>query len=132
VITTKNCEDLLAFCKFLNNKFPQVRNVTFAYPFPQGNLLKSLEFLEKKGYKVSIAACGQFPLCAIPGFEEKVLESLGFSEENISGVVGEKSFHEFEMASEEWAKQYKNKNSKCQKCILNKVCQGFWKKIFCP
>ena len=145
VITTKNCNDLLSFCKFLNNKFPQVKDITFAYPFPQGNalennwifpkitslrphLLKSLGFLEKKGYKVSIAACGQFPLCAIPGFEEKVLESLGFSEENISGVVGEKSFHEFEMASEEWAKQYKNKSSKCQKCVLNKVCQGFWKK----
>jgi len=145
VITTKNCKDLLAFCKFLNNKFPQIRDVTFAYPFPQGNalendwifpkitslrlyLLKSLEFLERKGYKVSIAACGQFPLCAIPGFEEKVLESLSFSEENISGVVGEKSFHEFEMASEEWAEQYKNKSSKCQKCVLNKVCQGFWKK----
>ena len=91
-------------------------------------LLKTLKFLEKENYKVNIAACGQFPICAIPGFEEKVLNPLFQSEENISGVIGKKSFHEFEMASKEWINQYKNKSKECKKCILNKYCQGFWKK----
>jgi len=144
VITSKNYKDLLSFCKFLKRNFPKSKTITFAYPFPQGNalknkwiftkissmrpyLLKALNFLEKNDYKISIAACGQFPLCAIPGFEEIVLKSLNFSEENISGVVGEKSFHEFEMDSDEWKEQYKTKNKICQKCILNNICQGFWK-----
>jgi len=145
VITSKNYKDLLEFTKFLNEKYPEIKDITFAYPFPQGNallndwiyvklsslkpyLLRVLEFLEKKNYKVSIATCGQFPLCAIPGFEEKVLNPLSQSEENVSGVIGEKSFHEFEMASKEWINQYKGKSKECEKCILNKYCQGFWKK----
>ncbi len=145
VITSKNYKDLLEFAKFLNKKYPEIEDVTFAYPFPQGNallndwiyvklsllkqqLIKTLKFLENKNYTVNIAACGQFPLCAIAGFEEKVLEPLLQSEENISGVVGEKSFHEFEMASKEWISQYKGKTKECEKCILNKHCQGFWKK----
>ena len=144
VITSKNYKDLLEFSKFLNKNYPEIRDITFAYPFPQGNallnkwiyvkleklrphLLKALEFLEKKQYIVNIAACGQFPLCAIPGFEEKVILPLTDSEENISGVVGEKTFHEFEMASDEWVNQYKSKNEKCRECLLNKYCQGFWK-----
>ena len=145
VITSKNYKDILEFAKFLNEKYPEVKDITFAYPFPQGNallndwiyvklsslkpyLLRALEFLEKKNYKISIATCGQFPLCTIPGFEEKILSPLSQSEENISGVVGEKSFHEFEMASKEWINQYKGKSKECEKCILNKYCQGFWKK----
>lgn len=145
VITSTNYQDLLGFVKFLHKNYPQIKDVTFAYPFPQGNallndwiymklsslrphLLKALKFLEKEKYQVNIASCGQFPLCALPGFEEKVLDSLIWSEENISGVVGEKSFHEFEMMSKEWIDQYKNKNKKCNQCLLNQYCQGFWKK----
>ena len=145
VITSKNYKDLLEFAKFLNKKYPEIKDITFAYPFPQGNALlndwiyvklsllkphfiKTLKFLENKDYTVNIAACGQFPLCAVPGFEDKVLGPLLRSEENISGVVGEKSFHEFEMASKEWISQYKGKNKECKKCILDKYCQGFWKK----
>jgi len=145
VITSKNYQDLLGFAKFLNKNYPEIKDITFAYPFPQGNallndwifaklsslrpyFLKALKFLSKEGYRVNIASCGQFPLCTIPGFEEKVLDPLFWSEENISGVVGEKSFHEFEMVSKEWVDQYKNKSQECKKCILNKYCQGFWKK----
>ena len=144
VITSRNYKDLLGFSKFLNKRYPEIKDITFAYPFPQGNallnkwiyvklsnlrsyFLKALKFLEKKGYVINIAACGQFPLCAISGFEEKVILPLTDSEENISGVVGEKTFHEFEMASDEWVNQYKGKSKECQKCILNKYCQGFWK-----
>ncbi|XOB46840.1 MAG: radical SAM protein [Candidatus Nealsonbacteria bacterium] len=144
VITSKNYKDLLRFSKFLNKNYSEIRDITFAYPFPQGNallnkwiyvklsplkpyFLKALTFLEKKGYVINIAACGQFPLCVLPGFEEKIISSLTDSEENISGVVGEKAFHEFEMASEEWVNQYKGKTKECKKCILNKYCQGFWK-----
>jgi len=144
VITSKNYQDLLAFSKFLNKKYPEIKDVTFAYPFPQGNallnkwiyvefsklrpyLLKALRFLEKNKYTINIAACGQFPLCIIPGFEEKVLIPLLKGKEEISGVVGEKSFHEFEMASSDWIDQYKGKNKKCKECLLNFYCQGFWK-----
>ncbi len=144
VITSKNYQDLLAFSKFLNKKYPEIKSVTFAYPFPQGNallnkwiyvefsklrpyLLKALKFLEKNKYTINIAACGQFPLCIIPGFEEKILIPLLKGKEEISGVVGEKSFHEFEMASSDWVDQYKGKNKKCKKCLLNSYCQGFWK-----
>lgn len=144
VITSKNYKDLFLFVKYLNKNYPQIRFVTFAYPFPQGNavlnewiypkisslkpyLIKALKFLEKENYVVNIASCGQFPLCALPGFEEKILDTLFWSEENISGVVGGKSFHEFEMMSEEWVDQYKNRNIECKKCLLNKYCQGFWK-----
>ncbi len=145
VITSKNYEDLLGFAKFLNKKYPEIKDITFAYPFPQGNallndwiyaklsllkphLIKTLKFLENKKYVVGIAACGQFPLCVIPEFEEKVLEPLWRSEEDVSGVVGKTAFHEFDMASKEWIDQYKGKNKECEKCILNKYCQGFWKK----
>ncbi len=145
VITSKNYKDLLTFSKFLNKNYPKIKDITFAYPFPQGNallndwiyvkfsflrpyLLRTLKFLEKRNYTVNIAACGQFPLCVISGFEEKVLGPLYHSEEEISGVIGEKSFHEFEMASKEWVNQYKNKSKQCEGCILNRYCQGFWKK----
>ena len=145
VITSKNYRDLLEFCHFLNKHFPQIKEIIFAYPFPQGSALlndwiyvkisllrpyfiKALNFLEKRNYQSRIAACGQFPLCAISGFEDKVLESLESSEENVSGVVGERAFHEFEMATEGWVNQYKGKSRECQKCILNNICQGFWKR----
>ena len=145
VITSKNYRDLLEFCRFLNKNYPQIREITFAYPFPQGNallndwiftkisslrpyLIKALKFLEEKNYRIYIAACGQFPLCCIPGFEETVLRGVEIGEEDISGVVGKKAFHEFEMASDEWVNQYKGKSKECQKCILRTICQGFWKK----
>ncbi len=145
VITSKNYNDLFNFVRFLNNNFPEIKEVTFAYPFPQGEallndwiytkitslrpyLIKTLNFLTEKKYKIKIAACGQFPLCAIPGFEEKVLQSLNDNEENVSGVVGEKAFHEFEMATDEWVKQYKAKDKRCRSCLLNHLCQGFWQK----
>ena len=145
VITSKNYRDLLRFVKFLNKRYPQIEDVTFAYPFPQGNalknewiyvkisllrpyLVKALKFLESHNYRIYIASCGQFPLCTVPGFEEKVIRSLRESENNITGVVGKKAFHEFEMTSEEWVGQYKNKDRKCRKCILNNYCQGFWNK----
>ena len=144
VITSENYKDILGFSKFLNKNYPEIKDITFAYPFPQGNallnkwiyvklsllkprFLKALKFLENKGYTINIAACGQFPLCVVPGFEEKIINPLSDSEKDISGVVGEKSFHEFEMASKEWVTQYKGKTGECKKCILNNYCQGFWK-----
>ena len=145
VITSRNYKDLPGFVKFLNKTYPRIKDVTFAYPFPQGNallndwiyvkfsalkpyFLRTLSFLEKEKYNVSIASCGQFPLCILPGFEEKVLQPLSENEENVSGVVGEKSFHEFEMSSSEWIDQYKIGGKGCRNCILNRYCQGFWKK----
>jgi len=145
VITTKNYKDLYKFGTFLYINFPQIKVINLAYPFPQGNalendwifpkisevkpyLIKALKFFEDKNYKILIASCGQFPLCAIPGFEETVLSSLNLSEETVLGVVGKKVYHDFEMAGEEFQQFYKNKNKLCEKCLLNKVCQGFWKK----
>lgn len=143
VITTKNYKDLLGFCKFLNKNFPQINKITLAYPFPQGNallntwifpklsalrfhLLRALQYLRKKGYDITIASCGQFPLCLVPGFEKDVLKNVEFSEENILGVIGMKTFHDFEMASDEWQTKQKTKSKLCRRCILNKICPGFW------
>jgi MoaA/NifB/PqqE/SkfB family radical SAM enzyme len=145
VITSKNYKDLLEFAKFLNKKYPEIKNITLAYPLPEGNallndwiyvklsslkpyLIKTLKFLEKKNYTVIISACGQVPLCVIPGFEEKLLNPLFWNEENVSGVVGTTFFNKFNMASREWIDQLKNKSKECEKCILNKYCQGLWKK----
>jgi molybdenum cofactor biosynthesis enzyme MoaA len=146
VITSRNYKDLYNFSKYLYFNFPTIKQITFAYPFPQGNalqntwifpkisqirpyLLKAFKFLEQKQYQVYIASCGQFPLCAIPGFEGTVLASLEFSERNVLGVVGEKTYHDFEMAGEQFQDFYKNKHPiKCRKCILRTVCQGYWKK----
>ncbi len=144
VITAENYRHLLAFCQFIHKRFPKARSITFAYPFPQGNavinkriyvpfdilgpyFIKALNFLEEKEYEINIAACGQFPLCVIPGFEEKVLGPLLMAEENIIGVIGEKVFHEFEWGSEEFINLYKNKSPECARCILNGHCQGFWR-----
>jgi MoaA/NifB/PqqE/SkfB family radical SAM enzyme len=143
VITSINYKDLLEFCKFLNKKFPEIKNITLAYVFPQGNalnnlwvfprlsalrpyLLKALKYLKQNHYFINIAACGQFPLCLVPGFEVEVINNVYFSEQNILGVVGEKTFHEFEMADKNWIEQYKSKNVICKKCILNTICSGFW------
>lgn len=145
VITTKSYKDLYVFAKFLYTNFPKIKIITLAYPFPQGNavenewifpkiskvrpyLMKALNFFEKKNYTISIASCGQFPLCAIPGFEETVLASLSANEETTLGVVGEKAYHDFEMAGAAFQQFYKNKNKLCEKCLLNTICQGFWKK----
>lgn len=144
VVTSKNYRDILEFSKFLNKNYPEIKDITFAYPFPQGNallnkwiyvklsllkpyFLKALKFLENKDYTINIAACGQFPLCIVSGFEEKIIHPLLISEKNISGVIGKRAFHDFEMASEQWVDQYKGKTKECKKCILNKYCQGFWK-----
>jgi len=144
VVTSKNYRDILEFSKFLNDNYPEIKDITFAYPFPQGNallnkwiyvklsllrpyFLKALKSLENKGYTINIAACGQFPLCIVPGFEEKIIHPLLASEKDISGVIGERAFHDFEMASKQWVDQYKGKTKECKKCILNKYCQGFWK-----
>jgi len=145
VITSNNYKDLFDFVKFLNQNYPKIKLITFAYPFPQGNainngwiyvkfsllkpyFIKTLKYLEKENYSINIASCGQFPLCVIPGFEETVIKSLHWGEQNISGVVGEKSFHEYEMMSPEWVDHFKNKSQKCEKCILDKYCQGFFEK----
>jgi hypothetical protein len=121
-----------------------VRSITLAYPFPQGNavlnkwiyvpfsllkpfLTKALDFLDRNHYETSIAACGQFPLCVIPGFEEKVLRSLSFGEEKVAGAIGQDVFHEFEWSSQEAVDFYKNKHKDCSRCILSGYCQGFWK-----
>ncbi len=145
VITSTNYKHLFEFAKFLNQNYPKIKSITFAYPFPQGNainndwiyvkfsllkpyLIKTLKFLEKENYSIIIASCGQFPLCVITGFEETVIKSLYWGEQNISGVVGEKSFHEYEMMSPEWVDNFKNKSQKCEKCILDKYCQGFFEK----
>ncbi|HNW96524.1 MAG TPA: radical SAM protein [Candidatus Paceibacterota bacterium] len=145
VITTKNYKNLYAFARFLSTNFPKIKIINLAYPFPQGNavdndwlfpkisdlrphLIKTLRFFEKKGYKIIIASCGQFPLCAIPGFEEAVISSLNSSEEKTFGVIGNKAYHDFEMAGDEFQQLYKNKDKLCRKCIFNNVCQGFWKK----
>jgi len=145
VITTKNYKDLVLFCKFLNKNFPEIRTITFAYPFPQGNALnnlwlfprlsvlkpyfiKALNFLDKNNYNINIAACGQFPLCLVPKFEKEALKNIDFSEKNILGVVGGKAFHEFEMADRKWQKIHKTKTLQCRKCILNKICPGLWEK----
>ncbi|HOF50472.1 MAG TPA: radical SAM protein [Candidatus Colwellbacteria bacterium] len=143
-ITNENFRHLPRFCAFLKKDFPEIRSITLAYPFPQGNallnkwiyvpfsslkpsLIEALSFLDENGYDTNIAACGQFPLCVIPGFEEKVLQSLAFGEERISGVVGQDVFHEFEWGSKAAVDFYKNKHSNCRKCILSNYCQGFWK-----
>ncbi len=143
-ITNDNFRYLPRFCAFLKKDFPEVRSVTLAYPFPQGNallnkwiyvpfsslkpfLIEALSFLDENKYDTNIAACGQFPLCIIPGFEEKVIQSLAFGEEKISGVVGQDVFHEFEWGSKAAVDFYKNKHSDCRKCILSSYCQGFWK-----
>lgn len=143
-ITNDNFRYLPRFCAFLKKDFPEVRSITLAYPFPQGNallnkwiyvsfsslkpfLIKALSFLDENRYDTNIAACGQFPLCIIPGFEEKVIQSLAFGEEKISGVVGQDVFHEFEWGSKAAVDFYKNKHSNCRKCILSNYCQGFWK-----
>lgn len=144
VITSLNYKDLYGFARFIRKRWPDIKDVTLAYPFPQGNaemnnwiyvdfgrlrpyLLKTLVFLDKLGYAVNIAACGQFPLCVIPGFEDIVVRPLLESEANITGVVGEKSFHEFEMASPEWIGQYKTGAQPCRHCLMRLYCQGFWK-----
>ena len=145
VITEQNYKDLPSFAKHLKAAYPAIKDVTFAYPFPQGRavqnkhifprlsrlrpyLIKALEFLEKNGYHTEIATCGQFPLCALPGFEEKVISPLSSSEEDIAGVVGKKVFHEFEMASDDWVRHYKSKAPACRTCVMDGYCQGFWKK----
>jgi len=145
VITSANYKYLFEFAKFLNQNYPKIKIITFAYPFPQGSainnewlyvkfsllkpyLIKTLKYLEKKNYSINIASCGQFPLCVISGFEETVVKSLFWGEQNVSGVVGEKSFHEYEMMSPEWVDHFKNKSNKCKECILDKYCQGFFEK----
>ncbi|MCL4406059.1 MAG: radical SAM protein [Patescibacteria group bacterium] len=144
VITNDNFRYLPRFCSFISANFPAVHSVTLAYPFPQGNavlnkwiyvpfsllkpfLTKALIFLNQNHYETSIAACGQFPLCIIPGFEEKVLQSLSFGEEKVAGAVGQDVFHEFEWSSKEAVDFYKNKHRDCLRCILSGYCQGFWR-----
>jgi organic radical activating enzyme len=144
VITNDNFRRLPRFCSFVKKSFPEIRDVTLAYPFPQGNavlnnwiyvpfdllkpfLVEALAFLDENQYDTSIAACGQFPLCVIPGFEEKVLRGLAFGEERVAGVVGQDVFHEFEWGSSDAIDFYKNKHPDCQKCFLSPYCQGFWR-----
>lgn len=144
VVVRDNFQYLPDFGKFLRDNFPAVRSVIIAYPFPQGSALKNtwiyvpfselkpfltqaLRFFEDNKYNVDVAACGQFPLCVISGFEEKVVKSLAWSEEMIVGVVGQDVFHEFEWGSESCVSHYKNKKDECQSCIMNRYCQGFWK-----
>lgn len=145
VITSKNYRDLPEFCYFLNRKYPEIKWVVFAYPFPQGRallndwiyvrisslrpyLIKSLRFLEGKNYVVKVANCGQLPLCALPGFEEKVIDPRFFTQENVIGMAGKNDFQDFEYNTDEWANHNKGKNKECKKCLFNKICQGLWKK----
>ena len=145
VITSKNYRDLPEFCYFLNQKYPQIKYVVFAYPLPYGRallndqiyvkinslkpyLIKALKFLEDKNYIVQMATCGQLPLCVLPGFEEKVLDPRFFSQENVIGTIGKKYFQDFEYTKNEWIDRYKYKNKECRECIFNKICQGLLKK----
>ncbi|MDD4931118.1 MAG: radical SAM protein [Candidatus Colwellbacteria bacterium] len=144
-IVSDNFNLLPDFVEWINVNFPNINSVVMAYPFPQGNadknswiyvkftelkpyLLKALHFLREKNISSNIATCGQFPLCIIPEFEEKVLNMLIFFRKNVAGTVGKDVFHETEWSSEKWINNYKNKSPQCDQCILNEVCQGFWKK----
>ena len=144
VVQEDNYKDLPDFSKWLEERFPKVKAVVFAYPFPQGNaeknswiyvrfsdlkpyLTEALKFLNSKGYSVNIATCGQFPLCVIPGFEEKVINPIIFYSKNVAGTVGGIVFHETEWSAKSWIDSYKSKPDACQSCVLNQVCQGFWK-----
>ncbi len=144
VITSENYKDIPEFCHFLNTNYPEIKHVTFAYPYPRGEavlnvwiyvkmsllrpyLVEGLKFLEERGYSVDIANCGQLPLCIIPGFESKILSTLSFTKENVLGSVGEKAFHDCEFSSSNWVDSYKGKGDDCKQCILDKYCQGFWK-----
>lgn len=145
VITSKNYKDIPEFCEYINRKYPQIKWIVFAYPFPQGRallndwiyvkisllrpyLIKAFRFLEKKNYVIKVANCGQLPLCALPNFEEKVIDPRFFTQENVIGMTGQKDFQDFEYITDEWTIRNKGKNKKCQKCIFNKICQGLWKK----
>lgn len=145
VITKENFRHIPSFSRYIYRNFPRISFVTFAYPFPQGNafwnkdiyvpfdilkpfLLEGLSFLEKRDYHTDIAACGQLPLCTIPGFEEKVIRPVLIAEKNVSGVVSEKVYHEFEWGSDSVVHSYKSKTLVCRKCILNSFCQGFWRR----
>lgn len=144
VITIHNYQFLKDFSIFLQKKFPNIKNITFAYPFPQGDVIKNpwifinfsklkpyllnaLLWLEKNNYDISIASCGQMPLCVMSGFEEKVINPLIFAEKNIIGSIGKSVFHEYTYGSQEFIQEYKNKSHECEHCLLNNYCQGFWK-----
>lgn len=145
VITRDNYRELPEFVRYVKEEFPEVRSVVLAYPFPQGAaerndriyerfsrtkeyVLEALKFLKENGYSIGIATCGQFPLCIIPGYETAVLKSFDFFTDNVMGTIGATVFHEFEWSAEVWIDKYKNKDRRCAACVMNDICQGFWKK----
>ncbi len=145
VIVTDNYKLLPDFVRWASERFPKIKFFVFAYPFPQGNaernewiymrftelkpyLMETLKELERKDCMSDIATCGQFPLCVITGFEEKVVNPLIFYKKNVAGTVGSKVFHETEWSAKEWINSFKSKPDSCRGCVLNQVCQGFWKR----
>jgi MoaA/NifB/PqqE/SkfB family radical SAM enzyme len=145
VITSYNYKDLFDFCEFVHINFPSINKLVFAYPFPYGKalinndiyvrfdllkpfFLKALKFLEENNYIITIANCGQIPLCVLTGFEEKVIDPRIFNYENVVGTAISKQFIKYEYTDNEWIKRNKNKSENCHQCLLNTICQGVFNK----
>ena len=144
VITKYNYKDLPGFVKFINKKFPQVKNITFSYIYPVGAALKNKKIFPQlskteiyfqkalklcKEYKMnfSITTCGTIPLCFLKGYEDILLNQQELDQPGKVGIVDTVKDEQYQLATDQFHEKTKIKSSKCKDCLYDDKCGGIWR-----
>jgi cyclic pyranopterin phosphate synthase len=142
IITEHNYQQLEQYVDFVNDKFPEIKNITFSFMYPAGAakenidlyprlskvepcFYKALDKCKKYGINFSITTCGTIPLCFLKGYEHLLINQQELDAKYI-GLLDSSQDGGFELASEDFHKKTKVKGPQCLDCDYYEKCGGIW------
>lgn len=144
IITNYNYSDLPDFIKYINKKFPNLKNITLSFIYPTGAVLKnkhilprlskvekylkmSFKLCDSFGINYNITTCGTVPLCFLKGYEDLIINQQELDQPEKVGLIDSKQDAGYQLGTKEFHKKTKVKISECKNCFYNNKCGGIWK-----